>query len=109
MKLLQFTATEQQVDEVLQPLALLSKSDAVFMRVAIKSNLNYLLREMRVYVVDAINYDFDTLPDTWKEEVFMSEAEIQGTVYTLEGFQHAHNNSEIDLADCYIRFINTYL
>ena len=62
--------------------------------------------ETRVYVVDAINYDFDTLPDTWEEEVFMSEAEIQGTVYTLQGFQHAHNNSEIDVADCYIRFIN---
>jgi hypothetical protein len=62
--------------------------------------------ETRVYVVDGINYEFDTTPEKWDEEVFMNEAEIQGTVYSLEGFQKAHNNSEIDLEDCYIRFIN---
>jgi hypothetical protein len=65
--------------------------------------------ETRVYVVDGINYEFDTTPEKWDEEVFMSEAEIQGTVYSLEGFQKAHNNSEIDLEDCYIRFINVKL
>lgn len=93
MKTIQFTGTQNQL---------------VNLKNAIEFTDNDMPKqsETRVYVVDAINYDFDTLPDIWEEEVFMSEAEIQGTVYTLQGFQHAHNNSEIDVADYYIRFIN---
>ena len=95
MKTIQFTGTQDKIDNL-------------HLALGISDNDMPQQSETRVYVVDAINYDFDTLPDTWEEEVFMSEAEIQGTVYTLQGFQHAHNNSEIDVADCYIRFISIH-
>jgi hypothetical protein len=64
------------------------------------------LVEIRVYVVDTYNYEFDTSPKTWDDEKFMNEAEIQGKVYTLQGFQEAFNLEEINSAIDVIRIIN---
>jgi hypothetical protein len=64
------------------------------------------LVEIRVYVVDTDNYEFDTSPKTWDDEKFMNEAEIQGKVYTLQGFQEAFNLEEITSAIDVIRIIN---
>jgi hypothetical protein len=62
--------------------------------------------ETRVYVVDTDNYEFDTSPRTWDDEKFISEAEIQGTVYTLSTFQEAFNYGDINTFTDIIRFIN---
>lgn len=61
---------------------------------------------LRIYFVDAIiNYDFDTSPLTWTDEKFISEAEIQGNVYSVEGFVEAFNNDVI-FSDCgFIRIL----
>ena len=58
---------------------------------------------LRIYFVDVINYDFDTLPSTWSNERFVSEAEIQGNVYSVEGFVEAFNNDEIHSECGFIR------
>jgi hypothetical protein len=52
--------------------------------------------ETRVYV---INTDIQTSSIFYKrmtDEEFMDEAELQGTVYSLEGFVTAFNNEEVD-------------
>ena len=60
---------------------------------------------LRIYFVDVINYSFDTLPSTWSNEKFVSEAEIQGNIYSVKGFVEAFNNNEIH-SDCgFIRIL----
>ena len=61
-------------------------------------------KEMRIYIVDVNMYDFDTSPSTWSDEKFISEAEIQGNVYTLKSFEKNWNNENI-VFDSFIRFI----
>jgi hypothetical protein len=63
--------------------------------------------EMRVYVINTHDErveDIDNLNDLTNEE-FMFEAEEQGRVYTLEGFQRAFNESEVNTEIDVIRFI----
>jgi len=62
--------------------------------------------ETRVYVVDTYNYEFDDTPENWEDEKFISESEIQGRVYTLQGFQEAFNLEEINSSIDVIRIIN---
>jgi hypothetical protein len=59
MKTLTFKGTEEQIEEVLQPLSLLSIKEAVFLKTAIRSNLNNLL------IDDALM--FDSLREQYKE------------------------------------------
>jgi len=61
--------------------------------------------ETRVYVVDT--HSLFSKPH-WElsEEKFMSLAEEQGTVYTLEGFQKDFNIGSISETTSVIRFIN---
>lgn len=48
----------------------------------------------RVYAIDL--YEIETLdPYALSDEDFMDEAESQGKVWTLEGFEKAFNNEEI--------------
>lgn len=64
-------------------------------------------KEVRVYVVNTIDErvsDIDSFTDLTDEE-FMFEAEEQGRVYTLEGFQRAFNFNEVDSQIDLIRFI----
>jgi hypothetical protein len=51
-------------------------------------------KELRVYVVDAnlLEVSYEELTD----EEFVQEAENQGNVYSLVGFQEAFNDREID-------------
>jgi len=54
-------------------------------------------KEKRIYLVDDYNYEFETSPFNWDDEKFISEAEIQGNVYSLEGFEKAWNNESLPL------------
>lgn len=62
------------------------------------------MKEIRVYVLDiylieeenAINYT---------DEQFMEQAENNGTVFSLKGFEKAFNNEEVNTNIDYIRFI----
>ena len=67
-------------------------------------NEKNMKKEMRIYIVDVNMYDFDTSPSTWSDEKFISEAEIQGNVYTLKSFEKNWNNENI-VFDSFIRFI----
>ena len=66
-------------------------------------------KEIRVYIVDVDIYKFDTSPTTWSDEKFISEAEIQGNVFTLKSFEKEWNEqfifSEHISFDSHIRFI----
>ena len=70
--------------------------------------------ETRVYVVkniDSIGLMSDILIDDkhytdLTDEEFMTLAEEDGTVYTIQGFQEAFNNEEINSAIDVIRFIS---
>ena len=64
--------------------------------------------ETRVYTIDIENYEFDTSPVFWNDEKFMSEAEIQGGVYSLQGFQEDFNSECVNCSTTLIRFINNY-
>lgn len=61
------------------------------------------MKETRVYVinVDKIEEDYMSLTN----EEFMTEAENQGTVYSLKGFENAFNWSDINSFTQVIRII----
>ena len=63
------------------------------------------MEKIRVYLVDVCNYEFDTSPLTWDNEKFMSEAEIQGNVFTLDFFEKNYNDYNL-IVDSFIRFID---
>lgn len=52
--------------------------------------------EKRVYVIDTTNLEKGFV-EMSKEE-FMDESEKQGRVYSLEGFQRAFNEEEVNVA-----------
>jgi hypothetical protein len=62
------------------------------------------MKEIRVYVVD-VHSDTDELIPLLSDEEFMNVAECNGTVYTLQGFQHAFNNDLINSSEEFIRII----
>jgi hypothetical protein len=61
-------------------------------------------KEIRVYLIDIDNYEFEEVPTIWEDEKFISEAEIQENVFSLKGFQEAFNNEELNLQS-YIRIL----
>ena len=61
-------------------------------------------KEIRVYMVDVTMQVFDSSPARWSGEEFISEAEKQGSVYTLEYFEKEWNSANIKL-HAFIRFI----
>lgn len=59
------------------------------------------MKELRVYVIDlGLTED---IAET--DEEFMNEAERQGTVYSIKGFENAINSEELNLCNSFIRFI----
>lgn len=62
------------------------------------------MKEFRVYVVD-VHSDTDELIPLLSDQEFMNVAEDNGTVYTLQGFQQAFNNDEINSSEEFIRII----
>ncbi len=61
-------------------------------------------QEMRVFVVDVDQAD-DNFEPKCDDETFMTQAEMNGTVYSLNGFQEAFNNNEVSTENAFIRFI----
>lgn len=61
-------------------------------------------KEIRVYLVELDNYEFDTNPLIWSNEKFISEAEIQGNVYSLKKFQDEWNIENL-IINSYIRIL----
>jgi hypothetical protein len=59
--------------------------------------------EKRVYVIDV---NEDGYSPNMSDEEFQTLSEEQGRVYTLNGFQEAFNDEEINSAIDIIRFIN---
>lgn len=62
------------------------------------------MSEIKVYLVELENYEFDTSPKTWDNEKFISEAEIQGNVYSLNFFADEWNNENI-IFNSFIRIL----
>lgn len=62
-----------------------------------------ILAETRVYVIDTQKHLNDL---AYTDEEFMEQAEEEGRVYTLKGFQEAFNSMEINSAIDIIRFIS---
>lgn len=71
----------------------------------LETAINYELR-VYAYDVEATDKDFELIPieDTTDEE-FMDQAEKQGMVYTLNGFENALNESGEINSTTIIRFI----
>jgi hypothetical protein len=63
--------------------------------------------ETKVYLLDFYNYDLDCdeISKYWDDKKFMDEAEKQGNVYNLSGFQDAYNEGDINGENSYIRII----
>ena len=64
------------------------------------------LVEIRVYCLDCQDISIDKGFAELTEEEWITECERQGRVYTLEGFQRAFNEEEINSSIDVIRFIN---
>jgi hypothetical protein len=54
------------------------------------------LKQTRVYVINTDIQRSSIFYKRMTDEEFMDEAELQGTVYSLEGFVEAFNNEEVD-------------
>lgn len=60
-------------------------------------------KEIRVYVIDASSgFDFKYALNNGDYTSIMDEAEEQGGVYSLNGFQMAINNEELFLDNSYV-------
>lgn len=70
------------------------------------------MKELRVYVIDIEEIDDDFLDNMGidqsvqlNDEDFITVAEEQGNVYTLNGFAQAFNHQDINSSTDIIRFI----
>jgi len=60
-------------------------------------------KEIKVYVIDCNEYfDFRDKEMSGDYEAIMSKAEELGSVYSLNGFQCAINDEELDLSNSFI-------
>lgn len=66
--------------------------------------LSYAKKEIRVYGVD-VNEAPDDALESGNTERFIEEAEAQGLVWTLEGFQRQFNSDEINQVTMLIKII----
>ncbi len=92
MKTIQFTGTENKIDNL-------------HLALGISDNDMPQQSETRVYVIDTFNVKERNWNDLTNEE-FMNLAEEDGNVYTLQGFQEAFNSQDINTEIDVIRFIN---
>lgn len=69
-----------------------------------KEVLDYARQQIRVYGVD-----LDVLPDDhniWKsDQDFITEAEAQGLIWSLKGFELQANNDQINFNNIFIKII----
>ena len=61
------------------------------------------MKELRVYVIDVTNFEGNV--NRIKNEEFISTAEEQGNVYTLDKFTTDYNSGELNQNRTIIRFI----
>jgi hypothetical protein len=66
--------------------------------------LSYAKTQIRVYGVD-VNEAPDDALESGNTERFMDEAEAQGLVWSLEGFQHQFNSGELNQDNILIKII----
>lgn len=59
-------------------------------------------KEIRAYVVNADKFDFRNAEMDADYKSIMNEAEKEGTVYSLYGFQEALNCEELSLDNSYV-------
>jgi len=64
-------------------------------------------KELRVFVVDVDQADDDFNKDC-DDETFMTQAEMNGSVYSLVGFEQAFNNNEVSTENAFIRIIEVH-
>ena len=62
-------------------------------------------KEIRVYVLDCQDISIDKGYEELTEKEWMDECERQGRVYTLEGFQRAFNEEELNSSIDLIKFM----
>ena len=92
MKTIQFTGTENKIDNL-------------HLALGISDNDMPQQSETRVYVIDTFNVRERNWNDLTDEE-FINLAEEDGNIYTLQGFQEAFNSQDINTEIDVIRFIN---
>ncbi len=63
------------------------------------------MKEIRVYCIDCEACEDERDFRTISNDDFIELAEQDGNIYTLDGFQHAFNQEEINSCVDYIRFI----
>ena len=63
------------------------------------------MKEIKVYLVDLYEVRHTQKQRDWSNEKFITEAEKQGTVYTLQGFVNAYNEDEVNQNNTVIRII----
>jgi len=93
MKTIQFTGEEHKIENL-------------HLALGISDNDMPQQSEIRVYVVDTED-EKHTL--SMSDDEFMTLAEEQGTVYTLESFQHAFNYGDVNTFTDVVRFISVPL
>lgn len=95
MKTIQFTGTEDKIDNL-------------HLALGISDNDMPQQSEVRVYIVN--EEDSKENPRVLTDSDFMDLAETFGRVYTIQGFQEAFNNTT-EITDCsdVVRFINVTL
>lgn len=94
MKTIQFTGTEKHVEAIKK-----------FHENTWNKTDTLQQSETRVYVIDTFNIG----ERNWKsltDEEFITLAEEEGNIYTLEGFQEAFNSQDINTEIDVVRFIN---
>lgn len=63
------------------------------------------MKEIRVYVVDFSKYQGEENVYNMNNIKFMQEAERQGNVYSLKGFENDYNYDFINTTNSVIRFV----
>lgn len=66
--------------------------------------LSYAKNQIRVYGVD-VNEAPDDALESGNTERFIEEAEAQGLIWSLEGFQHQFNSGELNQDNILIKII----
>lgn len=63
-----------------------------------------IVKDKKVYLIDLIDYEFDSSPLTWDDEKFKAESKIQGNVYSLDSFVKQWNCENI-IFESFMRII----
>ena len=76
----------------------------------LKVPINYFFEDFSEYLINIENVSKDTEDKAWSveglsDEEFMTEAERQGNVYSVEGFEKAFNDMEINTFTDVIKII----